>query len=327
MTMSAGHDKGDSNIYQKERPLKILSVYFSGTDGTVLRGFTQITLFFNLTAAIDLNDIDNIPLDVSHYKIAFDGCFVTNGTMGAIFAQGLTDQCQKVTKIVHHLINEGYKVQLNCMGLSRGGMAVLLLIKEFSKIPKIHLEMNTLLFDPVPGNLIISGKVDLFNNTLVNQCMDVSKSINLRRVLALYPYLPLPDLSFHAPIIPIYPTHCEVTEDVTLGCHQGALFFPINLPTRLSYLRIKRFLEHCGTLFDESIDQLYPIPEQYCLNEMEEECLLDLPSRRDAHSERSSVIVRESTGDYLNLYHYELRQKLGLKVTDDPKFLLKIIKY
>jgi len=323
---NAGSDRAHikSNIF-KERPVKTFSVYFSGTDGTIVGGHTQITLFFNLTDAFDLTGyLDEIPLDGSHYKIAFDGCYVTNGTLGAIFAQGLTDQCQKVSKIVHHLIDSGYKVQLNCMGLSRGGMAILLLVKGFCHIPKIHLEMNTLLFDPVPGNLIISGKLDWFNTTLVNQCMDISESINLRRVLAIYPYQPLPDLTFHAPIIPTYPTHCEVTEDVTLGCHQGALFFPVNLETRLSFLRIKTFLLQCGTVFDESLNQLYPIPELYCLREIEEECLLDIPSTRNAHSQTNAVIVRESTGEYLNLFHYELRQELGLEVTQDPKFILKI---
>jgi hypothetical protein len=281
-------------------------------------------LFFNHTTARDLAILEEIPLNESHYKLSFDGCYVTNGVMGALFAQGLEEQCQVVINVVENLVNSGCKVQLNCMGLSRGGMAIILLVKTLAHIPKIHLEMNILLFDPVPGNLIMSGKVDIFNATLANRCMDMTESKNLKKVLAIYPYVPLADLAFHAPIIPSYPTHCEVTEDVTLGCHQGALFFPTNLETRLSFLRIKAFLQECGTIFNEDLDLYYPIPEQYCLSEIEEECQRNLPSIRYSHSQTNAVIIRESQGEYLNLHHYELRLKLGLPVNENPQFLLRI---
>jgi len=109
--------------------------------------------------------------------------------------------------------------------------------------------VNALLFDPVPGNLVLTGTLNCF--TLASQSMNLSRCKNLSRVLALYPYEPLPDLAFHAPLIGKYPANCVVEEDVTLGCHQGALF-----PTRiggldchLSYVRIRRFMTDCGTTF------------------------------------------------------------------------------
>jgi len=201
-----------------------------------------------------------------------------------------------------------------------------MLAKKLGQLPKIHLEFNMLLFDPVPGNLIISGKLDIFNGTLANQCMDLTHSINLRRVLAIYPYLPLPDLAFHAPIIPSYPTHCEVEEDVTLGCHQGAIFMPTTLSTRLSFLRIKTFFEECGTKFNDILKDQYPISLEDCLSELEQECARQETSTRGAHCQVSTAIVRETEGDYLNYHHISIRQKLGLPILNNPRLLLNIRK-
>ena len=44
--------------------------------------------------------------------------------------------------------------------------------------------------------------------------------------LSRYPHEPLPALAFHAPVFPRYPSCCQVTELVTLSCHQGAFFSP-----------------------------------------------------------------------------------------------------
>jgi len=320
----------EKKVYQHERPIKTVTVYFSGTANTVIGGATQISLFHQQTDAFELHEntqLDQIPIeDRDHFKYAFDGCGVTNGLMGSIFATGLEDQCNLVAKTIKIFLELGYKIKLNCLGLSRGGMAVLILIKLLGHRTKAELEINALLFDPVPGNLIISGKLDIFSGTIANQCMDVTGSQNLKRVLSIYPYQPLPDLAFHAPIIPTYPTHCEVEEDVTLGCHQGALYYPTNLQCILSYLRIKDFLEDCGTVFYKQLAEDYPISEELCLGEIEAECQKQITSTRDAHCQTSAVILRDPEGDYLNHYHYHLRQKLGYEVIDDPRYLLHIRK-
>jgi len=323
--MGATSSTTNNNKFAVPREQKIITVYFCGTDGVILHGYTQISIFASLTIGFDLSDHNGlIPTEHKYYKFGFDGCGMTNGTMGAIFATGLKEQCELVEKAVSYFIDQGFKVTLNCLGLSRGGMATIMLTKMLATIPKIHLEMNILLFDPVPGNLILSGKVDLLNATLTNQCMDLSESTNLHRVLALYPYLPLPDLAFHAPILPVYPTHCEVEEDVTLGCHQGALFFPNNLETQLSFLRIRTFLSECGTQFLDIIDTDFPISEENCLNQIQVECTTPQPSIRYCHSRDSATIVRRAEADYLNRHHCLLRKKLGLDVPENPRLLLDI---
>lgn len=55
----------------------------------------------------------------------------------------------------------------------------------------------------------------------MQQSLDLRGCVHVRRVLALYPYEPLPDIAFHAPLLPAYPPQALVEEDVTLGCHQG----------------------------------------------------------------------------------------------------------
>jgi len=312
-----------------ERSVKTVSVYFSGTANSVVGGYTQITLFHEYTDAFELHEntqMDQVPIDRDHFKYAFDGCGVTNGLMGTIFAQGLEEQCRLVSKTVNLFIELGYKIKLNCFGLSRGGMAILILIKQLAHRTKTELEINSLLFDPVPGNLIISGKIDIFGGTLAKQCMDITDSQNLRRVLAIYPYEPLPDLAFHAPIIPSYPTHCEIEEDVTLGCHQGALLFPSNLQTQLSFLRIKAFMEECGTVFYGHITQDHPVSEENCFYEMEEECNRQISSSRVAHCQTAAVILREPAGTYLNYHHLQLKRKYAPDDEEELRFILHITK-
>merc|ERR1712087_714302 len=76
-----------------------------------------------------------------------------------------------------------------------------------------------LIFDPVPGNSLWFGIP--FTGS---DCSNLTTATNLRDVLALHPHEPLPAVAFHAPLLFQYPAGCEVEEDVTLGCHQGALF-------------------------------------------------------------------------------------------------------
>ena len=88
------------------------------------------------------------------------------------------------------------------------------------------LQLCLALFDPVLGNLLLSVRCDALGRTVANQARDLSRCRVLARVLAIYPHEPLPDLAFHAPLLPRYPLAAAVEEDATLGCHQGALFVP-----------------------------------------------------------------------------------------------------
>lgn len=131
------------------------------------------------------------------------------------------------------------------------------------------MRLHLLLFDPVPGNQILTTKMlDPMCYTTANSAIDVTSSAGvLRRVLAIYPYEPLPAITFHAPLVPVYPDrHCVVEEVVSLGCmctslssgacsihtftrtgHQGAILCaPNRISCRLSYCMIRPFLqEHC----------------------------------------------------------------------------------
>lgn len=65
--------------------------------------------------------------------MAFDGCGVTNGCTGTLFAAGLKKQCQVVVNRIIELLATGDKsVRVNVLGLSRGGIAAMYLAQMLS---------------------------------------------------------------------------------------------------------------------------------------------------------------------------------------------------
>jgi len=198
----------------------------AGTANTLDPITTQIGIFAEAALGTDIshysggNDIDPA---AGPFKVAFDGCGVTNGLSGTLFASGLDVQCDLVISIIKALLAARAKrVRCNCLGLSRGGLALMVLAQKLGKLKddvSERIEANMCLFDPVPGRLVSSG----FPFTGHGR-EDLSGCKCLKRVLAIYPHEPLPDLAFHAPSLCKYPPTCDVEEDVTLGCHQGALF-------------------------------------------------------------------------------------------------------
>lgn len=242
-----------------------LSVFFCGTNGKISPPTTQIGMFANNTNAENINiqpDTSKAPnfSSIDQFKMTFNGCGVDYGKCGTLFGYGLSIQVSQVVTRVKQLLIAGKRIRLNILGLSRGGIAGMLLVKKLAGIDKQHLETNLLLFDPVPGELITLRKLDLFKLGLANRSIDLSKSRNLTHVVAIYPYQPLCDCCLHAPIIPTYPDSCHVEEYVTPGCHQDALdngeryydtvakqqVGKINLRTTLSFLYIKDFLAKHG---------------------------------------------------------------------------------
>jgi len=117
---------------------------------------------------------------------------------------------------------------------------------EARALARRTLRLHLLLFDPVPGNQVYTTQyMDPFRYSTGNQAMDVSACEGvLRRVLAVYPYEPLPAITFHAPLVPRYPARgCHVDEVASLGCHQGAvLCAPNRISCRLSYAMLRSFL-------------------------------------------------------------------------------------
>ena len=203
---------------------------------------------------------------------------------------------------------------------------MLYLAQMLGSVDRKRLEFNMLLFDPVPGNLISSSHyLDILGASTANTSLDLTKCCNIRDVLALYPYKPLPDLAFHAPSLPAYPPGCDVVEDACLGCHQGALFCSGNTPSRLSYLQISEWLAAHGVTVDitgerryQTVQAVSKAPETLLdamRNELQTLVKDGTEVVRHAHSTPAggSIVCRAGSARFLNQYH----KKLSLRLVGD----------
>jgi hypothetical protein len=336
-----------------------LTVIFEGTIFSIEEANTHLhhVLYrdcegIRITSADDLADHP----DATHLKMGFNGCGVDFGITGLLFGSGLETQFAQVERVVKQLIRDGYKVKLNAIGLSRGGVASILLAKQLGDIDQFHLETNLLLLDPVPGNMLITSLLDYFNFTLANQAMDLSHSKNLKYVEALYPYLEVGDDSgdmvdqllakLHTPIRPTYPAHCEVREEVILGAHLNAFqdlstidqqphalhgidFIPI--VRQLSKEIINEFLKKVNAISQISDEDDIPIIFSRFIEEKDrwiqwlQEIIADLiPKDRPLHSQDDSRLSASNNGLFLNKTHRELLEStdqnpgnLCLKITPE----------
>ena len=319
----------------------ILSVFFEGTHNTIDPVTTQVGWFFEAADGIDITEPETVA-DLgssSSFKMGFDGCGVVCGLLGTVFAIGLKAQVRSVARRVKELMSGGCSLRVVCFGLSRGGCAGLMLARQLARIDPHKLELSLCLFDPVPGNLLCTVRyLDVCGLSTAAECSDVSSSRPLRSVLALYPYEALSDLLLHAPLLPRYPEAeqgCDVEEDATLGCHQGALYLPTRicgeggvpssaeLPCLLSFVRVKSFLEERGVLLRREgrplLDEFETL-QRACLRGMADVLkAAPQPHVRYAHrylprgcsSGRGSGgsggaparIVRHSAGKFLNRHH------------------------
>jgi len=216
------------------------------------------------------------------------------------------------------------------------------------------MRLNLILFDPVPGNQIITSRtLDPLRITTANGAKDVRSCEGiLRRVLAIYPYEPLPAITFHAPLVPAYPDSpdCHVEEIVSLGCHQGAILCaPNRISCRLSYVMMKAFLlDHCHVKlrscrpFDEC---LATTASKLRILETLRLAAIDDASKHGAQPHQIFIsrhahalipyvaVIRNSTGRYLNLYHQRLieeeRKRTGEPSEDesvhDPRMPLHLL--
>ena len=118
-----------------DEPPVVLTVFFEGTANTLQPITTQVGIFFDRTEALDVTDPDTpLPTKITQLRMGFDGCGVTNGMAGVIFAAGLTSQCAVVTARVRQILAAVPSLTVNVLGLSRGGIGALLLAQQLSKL-------------------------------------------------------------------------------------------------------------------------------------------------------------------------------------------------
>lgn len=201
--------------------------------------------------------------------------------------------------------------------------------QQLQDFDKSQVELNMLLFDPVPGDFIwVSRWLDLAGISNANQAMDLSLARNLGRVIVLYPHQPLPAIVVHAPIIYKFPDDCNLEEEVILGCHQGALFLRAQPDTCLSFARIRDYLEECGANLDNSLrPKSLDVSDGALLEALDQELRRNSPTTRSAHAiDANATIVRHPYGRFLNRTHQELALRLGRsgQVTDPtiPMYML-----
>eukprot|EP00931_Biecheleriopsis_adriatica_P042347 TRINITY_DN24134_c0_g2_i1.p1 TRINITY_DN24134_c0_g2~~TRINITY_DN24134_c0_g2_i1.p1 ORF type:complete len:333 (+),score=55.65 TRINITY_DN24134_c0_g2_i1:34-1032(+) len=306
----------------------ILSVFMEGTGNPLDPVVTQIALFSDMCVAMKLpEEVDqDTSFAAGHYKLSFPGCGVSHGLSGTLFATGLREQCSVVHEYIQEFIKQGHSVLVNFLGLSRGGIGGLYLAQTLSEFPPQQVLLNMLLYDPVPGNLIwMSRFLDFAGKMNANQAMDVSDVENLGRVLVLYPHEPLPDIAFHAPLLPKFPPNCDLEQEVILGCHQGALWLRPKVDTCLSFFRIREFLESCGTkfTFNRQQAQRLEVSKDRLADMLTEEASSSVPTTRSMHSFNPGMkVVRRSHGRYLNATHKRLLQQSGSATDDGSPYIL-----
>lgn len=282
---------------------KTISVYFSGTGFSIDEGSYLTSSLHALTYESE-----------SQIKMGFNGCGVDYGFNGLIFGSGLDEQCEKVIDRILQEINAGHQITLNVYGHSRGGIAALLLAKQLGNIDKERLAINLALLDPVPGNYITTSSIDPFGISLAKKTMDLSDCKPLRKVLALYPHIPLPAIMCHAPLLVSYPHETEVEEEVVNGCHSEAehIFAPASV---LVKLRVEEFLVQNGTELLTCINYKDTVAmKQIYLNHYQQElALVTQTFSREAHSVRGMVITATPGAKYLNSRHKALAGDTSLE--------------
>ncbi|MGC1183258.1 MAG: hypothetical protein WA877_10105, partial [Legionella sp.] len=277
---------------------KTISVYFSGTDFSINNGRFLATFLFRRTEESD-----------AQIKMGFNGCGVDYGFNGGIFGSGLDEQCEKVIDCVVQEINAGHQITLNVYGHSRGGIAALLLAKQLGNIDKEKLDINLALLDPVPGNYIITSNIDPFKISLANKTMDLSDCKPLRKVLALYPYIPLPAIACHAPLLVSYPQETEVEEEVVNGCHSEAEQIS-HFSANLVKLRVEEFLVKNGTQLqtDRDYNDAEEMKQTYLNHYKGGLANVNQAFSRKAHSARGMMITAKPGAKYFNNHHKALEE-------------------
>lgn len=297
---------------EKFRKKIILAVYFSGSGHEL----SYDCLAGSLWQAASSNS--------SQIKMGFKGCGIDYGWKGTIFGTGLEEQCGEVVEQVKKLLSNGQNVTVNAYGHSRGGIACLLLAKMLGDYSSDLVTVNLVLMDPVPGNLIISSKLDFAGLTLAKQSMDLSKCRNLNAVLAIYTQEPLPALSFHAPIIPTYPATTNLDEHIIPGCHSGAQYTDFNEESRITSWLVYNFLHKHGTRgFPRYLREITEGSILDDFNIIKQRNIDTGKALRPCHSYRTAIIKTNYARAHLSPLHHSLDNNDEIQPLVKPAFSFK----
>ena len=304
----------------------VLSVFWCGTGSDAEDCDTQIQMFYQSCLALDLSHLDTPITEEAftsshgkrgHYKMIFTGCAVAYGTSGMLWGTGLDKQADLLITRIEEL-QQGHgterRLVVNLFGLSRGGVACFIFAKKLSKWDPALIDVNILAFDPVPGNFVATAKLDFFGLTNAWSNMDLKKSAVVKTALLLYPYEPLPTLAVHAPMIPKFSRTTQVTYEVILGCHQGAVWNTGTekrngpLDVWVSGAIVRNFLTSHGTILEDTINLYFESNDSLLLNYLHEANQSPIKSTRCTHSKGGIEILRTPGQEYLNKFHYILTQ-------------------
>ena len=280
--------------------------------------------------------------------LSFHGTRVADGSRIEKYGEGSLLQCETVINDVSQEIKKGNIVKLNVYGHGSGAIAALLLSQQLSEVNPQLIDIRLVLLDPIPGNFITTSTFDAFNISLAKKTMDLTKCKPLKRVLALYPYEPLPSALALAPLLGCYPKHTDVEEDVIGGCHSSAQFHLLDLVGNISFstasfmafARVFLFLKESGTAFTPHFPRIERRPIEFRPRNMWEVSDVDpatlkeelikayretnaipIETSRECHSANGLIIHVKRKAEFFNLHHQRL-----VSVDNDKSHVRAIIR-
>lgn len=299
-----------------------------------------LTVFFN-DADHSLLDSGNLAYLLKNYIVfgsnqkvlSFHGTRVADGFRVEKYGEGSLLQCETVIHNVSQEIKSGKIVKLNVYGHGSGAIAALLLSKQLSGVDPQLLDIHLVLLDPIPGNFVTTSTFDVLNICLAKKAMDLTECKPLKRVLALYPYEPLPSNRAMAPLLVCYPKHTQVEEDVIAGCHSSAqchlsdIHGNISFSTAsfMAFARVLLFLKESGTAFTphfpplrrrsiefkpgnrwDSIDVRPATLKEELVKAYREANEVSIETSRKCHSANGLMIYVRKKAEFFNLHHQRL---------------------
>lgn len=283
-----------------------VAVFIEGTKNPIRPSRTQVGHFYERCAFADVRPGADVPAGCRDVKVGYDGCGNAFGLRGTLFGHGLDEQAADVARIVEQIPGE---VDVMCMGMSRGAIGCLLVAKQ-PALQAGRVRVALLLLDPVPGDYLWVAGADIAKTTLTNRVVDC-RACNVSSVIALYPFQPLPDILVHAPLVATFSDTCTVVEDVTMGCHEGAVWLVPQRPEcRAMYVRIEEGLEQFGVKLSGRPDMWKCANLRQVLQDYQV-ALGDggRKTERECHALAPTKIVYKGHGEFLNSHHLNLSCK------------------